>query len=213
MRVKPMIALSGVRSSCDMLARNALLCRLATSSSRLLSSSSLNRRAFSMRDRRLRREGAQQLDHVAGANAPATRRLTTRPPSSRSSAQQRHGEQRAIAEVQHQFAHATLVDGLVADLAIADRLAADRHHPEGAFAARDRRGAQRLDELVGQRMSAVRSRNASRAATYSYIAPPSMPGSCVACATIVASTVSRSSVELDRLADRAQGAAAARAIA
>ena len=31
---KPMIAFSGVRSSCDMLARNSLLCRLAASSSR-----------------------------------------------------------------------------------------------------------------------------------------------------------------------------------
>jgi hypothetical protein len=36
-----MIALSGVRSSCDMLARNSDLCRLATSSWR-------NSRAFSM---------------------------------------------------------------------------------------------------------------------------------------------------------------------
>ena len=30
---KPMIAFSGVRSSCDMLARNSDLCRLASSSS------------------------------------------------------------------------------------------------------------------------------------------------------------------------------------
>ena len=67
--------------------------------------------------------------------------------------------------------------------------------PEGAFAARDRRGAQCFDEVrraAGRRCAA---RNASLAATYSYSAPPSMPGSCVACATIVASTVSRSSVE------------------
>ena len=34
---KPMIAFSGVRSSCDMLARNSDLCWLATSSCRLLS--------------------------------------------------------------------------------------------------------------------------------------------------------------------------------
>ena len=37
---KPRIAFSGVRSSCDMLARNSDLCRLAASSSRLFSSSS-----------------------------------------------------------------------------------------------------------------------------------------------------------------------------
>ena len=43
-----MMALSGVRSSCDMLARNSDLWRLAASSSRLFSSSSRNRRAFWM---------------------------------------------------------------------------------------------------------------------------------------------------------------------
>src|SRR3989454_232265 len=44
----PMIALSGVRSSCDMLARNSDLCRLAASSWRPLSSISWKRRALSM---------------------------------------------------------------------------------------------------------------------------------------------------------------------
>ena len=43
---KPMIALSGVRSSCDMLARNSDLCWLAASSSLLFTSSSRNSRAF-----------------------------------------------------------------------------------------------------------------------------------------------------------------------
>ena len=43
-----MTALSGVRSSCDMLARNSDLCRLATSSSALLRSSSRNSRALWM---------------------------------------------------------------------------------------------------------------------------------------------------------------------
>ena len=41
-----MIALSGVRSSWDMFARNSDLCRLAASSSRLLSSISWKSRAF-----------------------------------------------------------------------------------------------------------------------------------------------------------------------
>ena len=41
-----MIALSGVLSSCDMLARNSDLCLFATSSWRLLSSISRNSRAF-----------------------------------------------------------------------------------------------------------------------------------------------------------------------
>src|SRR4029450_1396278 len=45
---KPMMAFSGVRSSCDMLAKNSDLCWLATASSRFAASSSLNRRTFSM---------------------------------------------------------------------------------------------------------------------------------------------------------------------
>ena len=44
----PITALSGVRSSCDMLARNSDLCRLATSSCRLRSCSSRNTRALWM---------------------------------------------------------------------------------------------------------------------------------------------------------------------
>ena len=43
---KPMIALSGVRSSCDMLARNSDLCLFASSSSRLLAWISSKRREF-----------------------------------------------------------------------------------------------------------------------------------------------------------------------
>ena len=43
---KPMMALSGVRSSCDMLARNSLLCLFAISSCWLLSWISWNSRAF-----------------------------------------------------------------------------------------------------------------------------------------------------------------------
>ena len=45
---KPMIALSGVRSSCDMLARKSDLCLFATSSCALFSWISLNRRTFSI---------------------------------------------------------------------------------------------------------------------------------------------------------------------
>ena len=44
--VRPMMALSGVRSSWLMLARNCDLCSLASASCRLLSSISLNSRAF-----------------------------------------------------------------------------------------------------------------------------------------------------------------------
>ena len=61
-----MIALSGVRSSCDMLARNSDLCRLATSSCRLLSASSLNRRAFWMSERRLCGERLEEVSRPEG---------------------------------------------------------------------------------------------------------------------------------------------------
>ena len=79
-----MIALSGVRSSCDMLARNSDLCWLAISSSRLLSSISRNRRAFS----------SESTDCVAnvlsssmtsGLYSPGALRLTERLPMMRSS--------------------------------------------------------------------------------------------------------------------------------
>jgi len=48
MSVKPMMALSGVRSSWLMLERNCDLLELATSSRSLVSSSSLSSRAFSI---------------------------------------------------------------------------------------------------------------------------------------------------------------------
>ncbi len=76
-----MIALSGVRSSCDMLARNSLLCRLAASSSRLFCSISRNRRAFWM-------ASADCVANVfmrsitSAAKPPGPLRLTASAPSS-----------------------------------------------------------------------------------------------------------------------------------
>ena len=43
-----MMALSGVRSSCDMLARNSLLVKLAVSSSRFFSKSTRSKRSRSV---------------------------------------------------------------------------------------------------------------------------------------------------------------------
>src|SRR5258705_3605178 len=60
---KPMIAFSGVRSSCETFARNSDLCRLAASISRFLSPISRNSRVM-YRQGRLRREGLQQVDYV-----------------------------------------------------------------------------------------------------------------------------------------------------
>ena len=81
---KPMIALSGVRSSCDMFARNSDLWRLAASSSRLLSSSSLKSRAFwiAMADWAA---SVFRRSTTSGANRPGFFRATTRPPRIRPS--------------------------------------------------------------------------------------------------------------------------------
>ena len=64
-----MMALSGVRSSCDMFARNSDLCWFAISSCRLLSWISRNRRAFWMAIDRLVGEGLQQRDVLVGERA------------------------------------------------------------------------------------------------------------------------------------------------
>ena len=61
---KPITALSGVRSSCDMLARNSDLCRLATSSSRGLRLQLAEQPGVDDGQRRLAGEGLQQLEHV-----------------------------------------------------------------------------------------------------------------------------------------------------
>ena len=79
-----MMALSGVRSSWDMLARNSDLCRLAASSCRLLSSISRNSRAFWM----ARADWVAKVcssSIVSAGNSPGALRLTTRPPMSWSS--------------------------------------------------------------------------------------------------------------------------------
>ena len=60
----PMMALSGVRSSWLILARNCDLCWLASASCRLLSSISLNSCALLDRQYRLRGEGLQEFDRV-----------------------------------------------------------------------------------------------------------------------------------------------------
>ena len=75
-----MTALSGVRSSCDMFARNSDLWRSATSSWRLFSSISRNSRAFWMASA----DWVPKVfssSTVSGGNSPGVLRLTTRPPT------------------------------------------------------------------------------------------------------------------------------------
>ena len=137
-----MIALSGVRSSCDMLARNSLLCRLAASSCRLLSSISRKSRAFWM----------ASADCVAkvfsrsitsGANSPARLPVDDQAAEQVVLAQQRHGQERSVAQPDEDLADAALVAALVRDVADLHRLAGHRHPPERTLALADRRGPQR----------------------------------------------------------------------
>ena len=68
----PSTALSGVRSSCDMLARNSDLCRLATASSELLPSTSRNSWAFTMASADWPAKVWQQLERLLGEAARTT---------------------------------------------------------------------------------------------------------------------------------------------
>ena len=75
----PMMALSGVRSSCDMLARNSDLCRLAASSWALLSAISRKSRAFWM----ARADWVAKVlrtSTASGGNSPGVCRFSERLP-------------------------------------------------------------------------------------------------------------------------------------
>ena len=75
-----MTALSGVRSSCDMLARNSDLCLLATSSSAVFRSSSRNSRALRM----ARHDWLANVcssSQISSAKLPGRRRRTTSTPT------------------------------------------------------------------------------------------------------------------------------------
>ena len=75
----PMTALSGVRSSCDMLARKSDLCWLVVASSRLWSSSCWYRRAL-VRATADWLAKAVSMSHVSSLNAPVVIRRTTSAP-------------------------------------------------------------------------------------------------------------------------------------
>ena len=82
--VRPMMALSGVRSSWLMLARNCDLCSLANPNWRLLSSNLAEQACVLDRQHRLGREGLKSSDDLGGECASSRRRMT-RPPSIRCS--------------------------------------------------------------------------------------------------------------------------------
>src|SRR3972149_4377324 len=118
-----MMALSGVRSSWDMFARNSDLCRFATSSCRPWSSSARKRRAFWM-------ASADWVANVwsssttSDGNSPGALRFTTRPP--RTGPSRRGGTGRSGGG------------------------AGRRELPGGALALPERRGPGNLEELFGE---------------------------------------------------------------
>ena len=87
------MALSGVRSSWLMLARNCDLCLLAISSCRPLSSISLEQPRVLDRQHRLRRKGLQQVDRQLRRTRPALAAHHQRADDALV-AQQRHDQQR-----------------------------------------------------------------------------------------------------------------------
>ena len=145
----PMMAFSGVRSSCDMLARNSLLCLLAISSCRLFVSISRKRRAFWIAKGGLRGECLQEIDHVR-------RELSNAVPVDDQAAQQvilaqeRHRHERPMPRSEEHLPGPALVDRRVGDVADLDRLSGHCHSPERTLSLADRRSAQSVDQLVRQ---------------------------------------------------------------
>src|SRR5262245_8269524 len=137
---KPMTALSGVRSSWDMLARNSDLCRLAASSWALLSAISRNRRAFWMASAdcvaKVRRRST-----VAGGNSPGALRFTAKPPRRWPSRDDGHGDERANSGPEESLARPALVRPRHLDVRYLNGLEGDGRLPHHALPLADRRAA------------------------------------------------------------------------
>src|SRR4029453_7590296 len=108
----PMIALSGVRSSCDMLARNSLLCWLAVWSCRVLILISRESSAFWVLRPRLRLERLQEVDHL-GIEFAGALPVHREPAQQVVVAHERHREHRPVAQAQENFADAALIGAFV----------------------------------------------------------------------------------------------------
>src|SRR5215475_6149367 len=127
------MALSGVRSSCDMLARNCDLCRLAASSWRLCSSISRSRRALWM----ARADWVAKVlsrSMVAEENSPGILRVTASAPLK---TLQRQREHRAGARAYHGRSERALVGALGQDVGNLHRLPGDGQPADDALALAD----------------------------------------------------------------------------
>ena len=119
---KPMMALSGVRSSCDMLARNSDLCRLATSSCAALVRDLPKEPGVLDRQGGLGGEGLENLDGLRrefAGRVPVQRQAA----DDLSLAEQGHGEQRPVAGAQQRVPDMALVGARHRDVRDLGRLA------------------------------------------------------------------------------------------
>ena len=162
----PMIALSGVRSSCDMLARNSDLCWLATSSSRLFISISRKSRAFWMARADWVAKVLSTLDDL-GRERPRRAAAHDQPADDALFTQERDGEQGARAGAKQGGAKPAVVRAVDRDVRDLDRL------PRGARHCRRRlrpaadatcAGAARTSSST---LLDTRSSNASARSSYS----------------------------------------------
>ena len=189
----PITAFSGVRSSCDMLARNSdLCCARPPRAARVFSSSSRNTRALWMAT-------ADWLASVSSRSTVALGERAGHAPADHQRAddlvlaQQRDGQHRAPP------GSADAVDVRIGRLRA--RSGAWRGSPRGGGAADERlvqvdaRRPQRLDQLAAGAVD-VRTWNSSVSSSNSKIEPPSAPDSSTARVTIVVSTCCRSRLEL-----------------
>ena len=140
------MALSGVRSSWDMLARNSDLCWLATSSSRLLPSISRKSRAFWMA-RADWVANVFRISTTSAVNSPGVRPAHDEAPDDALLVEQRDREQRARPRLEQRAAQPALVGAFRRDVRDLDRLPRHRHLADGAFACDGvaSRGASRTD--------------------------------------------------------------------
>ena len=111
-------------------------------------------------------------------------------------ADQRNREQGAVSGAARAHSRTRLSAARCQDVRHLDRLLRVREPSGRAFPFPDRRGEHRLDDLGLKLLGRARGTNTSRCSSYSKMTPPSVPESCTARATIVVSTVSRSSEEL-----------------
>jgi hypothetical protein len=149
MRVKPMIAFSGVRKLVRHLRQEGAL---VTAGDRELASVVLDlakQPCVLDRQRGLRRERLQQLDR-AGIELARLPAVDDEPAEQATFPQQRHREERPIAQPHQQVADTTAVFALVAYVRDHDRIAGRRQPAKRTLVACDRRGAQSLHQLVRQ---------------------------------------------------------------